>query len=108
MRGRKGRAPGNRREAARKQILLSVDLPDRPMKINTERNLLKMAVYTVLKNAVELTPDKGKVSVSVAGDQDRIEVTVSDNGYGIPKEDIDEIFDPFSRSYGYRFAMDCL
>ena len=64
-----------------------------------------MAVYTVMKNAVELTPDKGNVSVLVAGDQDRIQVTVSDNGYGIPKEDIDEIFDPFSRWYGYRFAM---
>jgi signal transduction histidine kinase len=82
-------------EAVRKQISLSVDLPDTPLKINTERNLLKMAIYTVMKNAVELTPDKGKVSVLVAGDQDRIQVTVSDNGYGIPKEDIDAIFDPF-------------
>ena len=47
-------------EAARKQISLSVDLPDMPLKINTERNLLKMAVYTVMKNAVELTPIKGR------------------------------------------------
>jgi two-component system, LuxR family, sensor kinase FixL len=93
------------KEAARKQILLSVNLPDMPLKINTERNLLKMAVYTVMKNAVELTPDKGKVSVLVAGDQDRIRVTVSDNGYGIPKEDIDTIFDPFTGTYGYRFVM---
>ena len=93
------------KEAARKQISLSVDLPDMSLKINTERNLLKMAVYTVMKNAVELTPDEGKVSVLVTGDQDRIQVTVSDNGYGIPKEDIDAIFDPFSRAFGYRFVM---
>ena len=93
------------KEAARKQIVLTVDLPDRPLKINTERNLLKMAVFTILRNAVELTPDEGKVSVLVSGDEDRIQVTVSDNGYGIPKEDIDAIFDPFSRAYGYRFVM---
>jgi PAS domain S-box-containing protein len=93
------------KEAARKQISLSVDLPDMPLKINTERNLLKMAVYTVMKNAVELTPDKGKVSILVEGDEDRIQVTVSDDGYGIPKEDIDAIFDPFSRAFGYRFVM---
>lgn len=93
------------KEAARKQIDLSVDLPDRPLKINTERNLLKMAVFTILRNAVELTPDEGKVSVVVAGDGNRIQVTVSDNGYGIPKEDIDAVFDPSSSVYGHRFAM---
>ena len=93
------------KEAVRKQIVLSVDLPDRPLKINTVRNLLKMAFFTILKNAVELTPDEGNVTVLVAGDEDRIQVTVSDNGYGIPKEDIDAIFDPFSHAYGYRFSM---
>ncbi len=93
------------KEAARKQIVLSVNLPDRPLKINTVRNLLKMAVFTILKNAVELTPDQGEITVLVAGDEDRVQVTVSDNGYGIPKEYIDEIFDPFSHSYGYRFSM---
>lgn len=93
------------KEAARKQIVLSADLPTGPLKINTVRNLLKMAVFTILKNAVELTPDEGKVAVSVVGDEDKIQITVSDNGYGISKEDIDEIFDPFSHAYGYRFSM---
>jgi signal transduction histidine kinase len=93
------------KEAARKRIVLSVSLPDRPLKINTVRNLLKMAFFTILKNAVELTPDEGKVMILVTGDEDRVEVTVSDNGYGIPKEDIDEIFDPFSHAHGYRFSM---
>jgi len=37
------------REAERKHIALSVDLPTGPLKINTERNLLKMAVFTLLK-----------------------------------------------------------
>jgi signal transduction histidine kinase len=92
-------------EADRKRIMLSVDLPDRPLKINTERNLLKMAVFTIMKNAIELTPDEGKVMVVVAGDENRVQVTVSDNGYGIPKEDIDAIFDPFSPVHGYRFGM---
>jgi len=93
------------KEAARKQIVLSVDLPAGPLKINTVRNLLKMALFTILKNAVELTPDEGKVAVLVTGGEDRIRVTVSDNGYGISKEDIDEIFDPFSHAHGYRFSM---
>ncbi|MFZ2198783.1 MAG: PAS domain S-box protein, partial [Thermodesulfovibrionales bacterium] len=97
--------PVIQKEAARKQIVLSVDLPAGPLKINTARNLLKMAVFTILKNAVELTPDEGEVKVLVTEDKDRVQITVSDNGYGIPKEDIDEIFDPFSHSRGYKFSM---
>jgi PAS domain S-box-containing protein len=93
------------KEANRKHIVLFVDLPDRPLKINADRNLLKMAVFTVLKNAVELTPDEGKVTIVVVGDENRIQVRVSDNGYGIPEEYIDAIFDPFSPDHTYRFGM---
>jgi two-component system sensor kinase FixL len=93
------------REAARKHIVISVDLPDSPKKINTERNLLKMAVFSVLKNAVELTPDEGNITVAVSGDENRIRLTVSDTGYGIPKEEIDAAFDPFSHHQVYGFNM---
>lgn len=93
------------KEAARKQIDLSVDLPDHPVKINAERNLLKMAFFIILKNAVELTPDEGTVSVSVSGDETRVKVDFSDNGYGIPQEDIDAVFEPSSGVYGQRFVM---
>ena len=64
-----------------------------------------MAFFTVLKNAVELTPDEGNVAVSVSGDANRIQVTVSDNGYGIPTEETDAVFDPFSHVYTYRFGL---
>jgi PAS domain S-box-containing protein len=93
------------KEAARKHIDLSVDLPEQPLKINTERKLLKIAFFIILKNAVELTPDEGRVSVLVAGDGSRVKVIISGNGYGIPKEDIDAVFEPSSRVYGQRFVM---
>ena len=97
--------PAIEKEANRKHIVLFVDLPDRPLKINADRNLLKMAFFTVLKNAVELTPDEGKVTIVVVGDENRIQVRVSDNGYGIPEEYIDAVFDPFSPDHTYRFGM---
>jgi PAS domain S-box-containing protein len=93
------------RERHRKNIDLAVCLPDSPLRINTERNLLKMALFTILKNAIELTPDEGKVSVSVLADGNRVRVVVTDNGYGIPQDEIDGIFDPFSRGRSYRFGL---
>jgi signal transduction histidine kinase len=93
------------REALRKHISLSVCLPDSELRINTERNLLKMAIFTLMKNAVELTPDEGAVSVSATGDDNSIRIVISDNGYGIPKEEIDAIFDPFTHARTYSFGM---
>jgi len=95
------------KEAARKQIVLSVDLPGRPLKINTVRNLLKMALFTILKNAVELTPDEGKVMVLVTGDEDRIQVIVSDNGYGIPKKILMRYLIPFRMHRDTDSVWDC-
>jgi PAS domain S-box-containing protein len=93
------------REALRKHISLSVCLPDSELRINTERNLLKMAIFTLMKNAVELTPDEGAVSVSATGDDNSIRIVITDNGYGIPKEEIDAIFDPFTHAGTYSFSM---
>lgn len=91
--------------ALHKHIAMTVELPDRPLKINTERNLLKMAMFTLLKNAVELTPDEGKVTVSVSGDDNTIRVVIADNGYGMPREELDAIFDPFSPFKAYGFGL---
>lgn len=93
------------REALRKHINLSICLPDDPLRINTERNLLKMAIFTLMKNAVELTPDEGAVTVSVTGDDNSIRIVIADNGYGIPREEIDAIFDPFTHVRTYSFGM---
>lgn len=93
------------KEAARKQIRLSVALPDSPLRINAERNILRMAFYMILKNAVALTPDEGEISVSADGDDTSVQVVISDNGYGIPKEDIDAVLDPSSNAYGHRFVI---
>jgi two-component system, LuxR family, sensor kinase FixL len=92
-------------EALRKHITVTVELPERQMKINTERNLLKMAIFTLLKNAVELTPDEGKVTVSVSGDDNSIRVVVADNGYGMPQEEIDAVCDPTTQLKSCRFNL---
>lgn len=92
-------------EALRKHITMTVELPEQQMKINTERNLLKMAMFTLLKNSVELTPDEGRVTISVSGDDNTIRVVVADNGYGMPQEEIDAMFDPYTPLKAYRFGL---
>jgi signal transduction histidine kinase len=65
------------------------------------RDLVSRALIHILQNSVDaiLTKPMGKkhgsVSMTLFGNGERIRVSISDNGEGIPKKNLDHIFDPF-------------
>ncbi len=94
-----------RREAFRKNVAISVDLVERPLKINAQKDLIRMAVFNILRNALESTSEGGRISVSTSSDVKKVMLTVSDTGHGIPKEILGKIFDPFYSTQVYTFGM---
>ena len=54
----------------------------------------------IIGNAVKYTPKKGKIDVSMTYEGSFIKVRMTDNGVGIPKEDLPRIFDRFYRVKG--------
>jgi signal transduction histidine kinase len=92
-------------EAAHKGIKLLVNLPEQPMKINAQKNLLRVAIFHLMRNAIEATPAGGSVTVASSADKDNIFISIADTGYGISQEDIVKIFDPFFSTKGQRFGM---
>jgi PAS domain S-box-containing protein len=63
--------------------------------IFADRVRFKQILYNLLSNAVKFTPERGKIRVEAQLREDFVEISVSDTGIGIPKEQLEAIFDKF-------------
>ena len=59
--------------------------------------VLYSIIYNLCSNAVHYSNSGGRVLVTVRDYRDKAELTVADNGIGIPAEDLDRIFERFYR-----------
>jgi signal transduction histidine kinase len=57
---------------------------------------LERVLTNLILNACEaVSPDSGRVFITTSGDRDRLQITVCDDGPGIPESLQDSIFQPF-------------
>lgn len=66
--------------------------------VKTDNLILKEIITNLISNAIKYTNEGGKVDVSVKGRAKDVLLTVSDNGWGIPKDSQDQIFSKFFRA----------
>jgi PAS domain S-box-containing protein len=81
--------------AIRKNITLTLENKATSTEIFADRLKFKRIMYNLINNAIKFTPDNGRVSVFVKQTDNLIEVSISDTGIGIPKNKLEDIFDPF-------------
>ena len=62
-----------------------------------DRNVLRQLFGNLLSNAIKYSPHGGVIAIDVAGSGDRVSVSISDSGIGIPKSDVATLFQSFSR-----------
>jgi PAS domain S-box-containing protein len=76
-----------------------VDLPQDPLPARADPEKLRQVFSILLDNALRYSPDGGTVTVTVGAERkrDTVEVTVADEGIGIPQSDLDQIFRKFYR-----------
>ncbi|OQY56265.1 MAG: hypothetical protein DRR08_21930 [Candidatus Parabeggiatoa sp. nov. 2] len=86
------------KEAAfKKQIRVATTLDYAIDTIQADERRLKQILVNLLSNAVKFTPEGGSIRLEVNGDAEHgvIDFSVRDTGYGIAKEDMKHLFEPF-------------
>ena len=77
-----------------KSIELETDVSI-PAALRADRLRFKQVLYNLLSNAVKFTPAGGRIRLEAGLRDEFIEISVSDTGVGIPKEEHESIFDKF-------------
>lgn len=81
--------------ASRKNITLQADICDEELPVEADANKITVAVSNLVRNAITFTNEGGKVLVKVEPVTGHAQVSVSDNGIGIPANDLSRVFERF-------------
>lgn len=83
--------------AAKAGVSLSCQAADADIRVSLDADKIRRVLINLLSNAIQHTPDGGSVSLQAATRADgQLELSVHDNGLGIPADQIAHIFDKFS------------
>ena len=78
------------------QALVEVHLPNDPLNLYVHAALIEQAIFNVLENAAKFSPENTPISIQVSRlKENEMEITISDQGQGIPENERDRIFDMF-------------
>ncbi len=84
-------------QAAAKGVSVSIDLPKKLPPVNIDSQRISQVLRNLLENAVAHTAKEGTITVTVWQQDDWLNISVTDTGEGIPREDIPNIFERFYR-----------
>ncbi len=84
--------------ALKESINIQLDCTKTIGSIIADKRRIKQVLLNLIHNAINFTPENGKIKISAKIIDDYIHFTVSDTGIGISKTDLQRIFEPFGRA----------
>lgn len=83
--------------AEAKGQLLRMELPPRLPTLEIDVDMIRRVLINLLENAIKYTRSGDQITVSTSSRDGELVVSVADSGPGIPGEDLEKIFDKFTR-----------
>lgn len=83
--------------AEEKGQTIKIHIPEDVHDVFVDKDGFEQVLLNIMSNAIKYTPDNGEIYVSARNEQDKIIISVKDDGIGIPTEDMNRIFERFYR-----------
>ncbi len=84
-----------------KNISLDINIPN-SLQGNFDKDKIRQVVRNVLSNSIKFSPNGSTIQLTAQPKQNHFEITIRDEGPGIPEEELSEIFNPFIQSSNTR------
>ena len=81
-----------------KNIRVNTTVLPQDIQVNTDIYLFSTIFNNLLSNAIKYSHQNGVIGIIVRKEKEMLLCEISDNGIGIPEEDMEKIFDKFYRS----------
>jgi len=81
-----------------KDLIIHYDPSNFAEQVMVDTKNIKQVLRNLLSNAVSFSPEGGIITVDICGKDDSIVVSVSDQGPGIPDNELERVFDKFVQS----------
>ena len=88
--------PAFKQKIAEKDIVVETSIAD-SMHLKADREKLKQILINLLANAINYTPEQGKIKIQAIENETDVHVMISDTGIGIPPDVTHRIFERFFR-----------
>lgn len=83
--------------ASHKNIDIIFDTEIEEKVISFDLDQMERIVLNLLSNAIKFSKDNGEIKIYIKEESNMIEISISDNGIGIPKHKLESVFDRFKQ-----------
>ncbi|MCA1042230.1 cell wall metabolism sensor histidine kinase WalK [Bacillus infantis] len=73
------------------------NLPEHAAFVEIDEDKLTQVVDNIISNALKYSPEGGQVSFDIVEQEEQLLIRISDQGVGIPKDNLDKVFERFYR-----------
>ena len=84
-------------DAVKSNYRIEVRVDETCPEVNVDPDLIRRLLANLLDNAVKYCPKGSKVELTAEASAESVLVSVTDNGPGLPEDDVNRLFDPFRR-----------